>query len=373
MFTRNDFLGVLESGSIEKALKMLQKAESLSECNEEAIEAIKSKTSPTLLYEVAKSKALNKALEDVDTQESAKMLLGLIMKNGSDQSCQNPLNGRTAFSNAVALDNRNIASEMISFCNFDILLSVDKDKNTALHYAIDHCNHALIGKICDRDNSSRWLFFIRNKSGLYSLALALKNYHDHPSALSLSIVNQLYFSLPPGGFRTKAVEEEVKMGGWGGTARPLWKYALRFCGERDGRGRVTSINLELLDLVNKVIEDGLVVWGMTVDKELVIYSSNSYTGTPGELLRPAFKNLSEGVSGRTLGQTSVNSTLAKNEEYSQQIAGVGPLRKRTGAMPMRTLTGGMRMFQPGSTSSTDPLASNSSRKEEGDGPGGKKP
>jgi len=328
------FINTIRQGQIAEALQMLLKLDDTSSCRDEAIAAIKAvdtKTKTTLMHQLAQLAALNNALlAGSVAQEDAKKLLRLVMQH-SDLRCQEKSSQRTAFSDAVFLDHRATAAAMLSVMSdlrrqdlLAVLKSQDHKKNTVLHYAIDTENSALIEALLKIDSVDYMktdfvnsLYFCRNKEGLFSLAFALKNYQEHPSILSLTLINQLYFTLPQGVWRTQAVEADINMG-WGFFSKPLWKYALRLCAKRDRKNTIKEIDLSLLDLIVQAVKDGLRVMDMKVTMEIVYDYSESQSGTPGQMLRDAEGNRQNSLAGRTLTQAATNHTLAENKEFMQR-------------------------------------------------------
>lgn len=316
MFRTKDFLEKVNAAKIKEALDMLKKPEE-KECDQiviQAIKAIDSKTKDTLLHQLAQSAALNDALEEKAAQRTdALTLLSLVLQH-SDTSIQKKSNKRTALVEAAACDHRALVDGI--YRKADLAIE-DSQENTILHYAIHHANHVLIGKIIEDDDSRFNLYFKQNKAGLFSLALAMKKYQENPSALSLSLINQLYFSLPKGRYRSLAVETDITVD-WSIISRPLWKNALRMCGKRDGKDNVKLIDLNLWDLVCQVVKDGLTVYGLYVTLDVVFEYSDSECETPGKMLKEANEKREVGLPGRTLAQTATNATLARNKEFMQR-------------------------------------------------------
>jgi hypothetical protein len=319
MFTVKEFLEKVNAGKITEALVMLKESDQKN-CSPEVINAIKAidpKTNDTLLHQLAQSAPLNEALEEnaAMRRNHAQSLLRLVMQH-STTSTQKRSNKRTALVEATYRDHRAIINEIYQK---ECLGIEDSERNTALHYAINHANHVLIDKILKDDKKSYYsLYFKCNKAGLFSLALAMKRYQENPTMLSLSLINQLYFGLPKESlYRTKAVETEINVE-WSWFSKPLWQNALRMCGKRDEKGQVKSIDLNLWDLICQVVTDGLTVWSYQVTLPLIYEYSESKSGTPGEMLREANAKCGLGLPGRTLAQTATNASLAKNKEFMQR-------------------------------------------------------
>lgn len=316
MFNREQFIKYIHDQSLNEALNLL---DALKDNNE--LKKMDPKTGRTLLHEIAQSELFDEALKAGN--ENANKILDHLMSISNFLLRDKSL-GCTAFLMAVKNDHRAIASTLFNYFIknnngrlFELFISADNDKRTALHHAIINCNHVLINDLLKQDDHTQTLYFKCDKSGLYSLALAFDQYQKNPTALTLSIGNQLYFSLPQGNWRTKAVEENVYMG-WGILSTPLWRYALRYCAKRDENKKIVAIDLNLVDLINQVCRDGLTVMGFNVTWELIYEYSESYSDTPGEMLREAVKNLGVNLPGRTLGQADVNGTLARNREFMQR-------------------------------------------------------
>lgn len=272
-----------------------------------------------LLYALAQSDFLNNALSH--NNSDAKALLGNVFKKTKLSFKQNKKPDETPLILAARLGYRATTKELLNLLKANhkkklikFCLKADQDHKTVLHYAIIHCDHASIQILCGMD-TDHLLFFKRDKNDLFSLALAIDQYKKNPNDLTISICNQLYFSLPAGFWRGQAVEQRINLGFWT-FAKPLWRYALRYCAKRDEDGMVTGPDLNFIDLVNQVVEEGgLFVMGLKVTWGLIDDYSKSYSGTPGALLKTARQTLAVGLPGRTLGQTTVNKTLAKNREF----------------------------------------------------------
>jgi len=277
------------------------------------------------LYQLARSPQLNAILKDTTSpqHQAAKALLFKIMQQ-SDMFFQDELTKRTAFSQAIIEDHRATANEMLSIMKTlkieddrirQLFMTSDCDGNNALHLAVNAMNDALIKEILDRDKN-REIYFSRNNEGLYSIALAFKNYIENRAVLPLSIINQLYFSLEKHKHQTKAAEMEVKMGHWMFNY-PLWQHVLYMCAMRDNNGKITTIDLNLWDFIIQVLEKKLKVWGLDVSKELIYKYSEKYSSTPGDMLKPADAKRAVGLAGRTLNQGLTNNTIARNKKFMQ--------------------------------------------------------
>jgi len=229
----------------------------------------------------------------------------------------------TAFSQAIIKDDRVTINEILPILKENktnsfmakLFASQDIDGNNALHHAVNAMNDNLIKEILDKDRD-RSIFFATNKEGLYSFALAFKNYKNNRAILPLSIINQLYFSLETPGHRTKATEMEVCLEPWY-FKYPLWRHVLYMCGMRNNDDEIKNIDLNLWDFIHQVVENGLKVWGFNVTKQLIYQNSYEYSGTPGTMLKLADEKRLVGLSGRTLNQAGTNNTLAKNKKFMQ--------------------------------------------------------
>lgn len=378
-YNRTDFLRLINEGHIEEALA-LSCAPNQETCvlNSEAMEDCQSDKSPTLLFDLSKSQALNTVLEKL--LESAekkneraikslahfKSLFTLIIeasKNKNLLSLVDPVLGQTPLINAYSGGRFSLARCLITALaeskhfewleKFELFYAKDRTGNTLLHRAIEACDCESIGKILNYDNQKHKLFFQRNKAGLYSLALALKLYHQGPSDLRMSILNQLYFTLPVGDWRSKAAEKKIKID-WGLTSSPLWQYALRYCAKRNPDGTIRGVDMMLVDFICQVIDKGITVLGIKVNNDLVFEYSESYSGTPGELLRPAFEKRALGLGTRTLAQTWVNPVLRQNREFAAQAASSSAANSSVTIRydSSRARTMGMSLFRPRSALST---------------------
>ncbi len=276
------------------------------------------------LYQLARSDQLNAILADATSSrhQIAKELLSLIMVN-SDLLIQETLTKRTAFSQAIVEDHRATVNEMLSImktCKDDffirqLFMVKDCNGNTALHLAVNAMNDTLIKEILEKDKD-RTIYFSPNKEGLFSIALAFKNYKENRAFLPLSIINQLYFSLASSEHRTQAAEKKVKMEPWI-LKKPLWRHVLYMCAMRNNEGKINHIDLNLWDYITQVINNKLTVWGFNVTKELIYNYSEEYSYTPGEMLKPADDKRLAGLAGRTLNQAGTNNTLARNKKFMQ--------------------------------------------------------
>lgn len=279
--------------------------------------------SSSLLHEIAQCEALNLALKE--KKQEAINVMSMVLP-ALDDSCviREKSTGKTAFLVAILNDHREIAVRMFNYLGNkgdntklrEMCGTPDNNKTTPLHAAIATANPELIEMILGIDDAQKRLYFMRDGNGLFSLALAVKHYIDNPTELTISIINQLYFSLPKGVMRTRAVEQKVNLG-WGLSKKPIWQYALRLCGKRAGN-KVVSIDLNLADLINQVCNDGLKVWDFDVTLELIFSCSDRFGNTPEKMLRDAFKTLEHGLPGRTLGQTAQNASLVKRQEFMQR-------------------------------------------------------
>lgn len=310
MFNKNIFLQKLNRGEFEGLKDMFL------DCHPERSS---SEDDESLLEAMVQAEELNRAL--IEKKELAIDLMNEVLaRNGINRANQNSFFKEKALLFAVKLNFCATAARVFNFLKehyLGFLPSIcqkqDEDKNTILHYAVIHCNDKMIGLLA-LSGAMTELFLIKNKNHLHGLGLAFDCYQKNPNDLTISVCNQLYFSLPKGVMRTLVVEEEVKLGYWR-LSKPLWRYALRFCAKRDSNKKITSVDMNFIDLVNQVIGDGLMVMGYHVDWQLIYAYSKAYSGTPGQLLADAVSKIKVDLSGRTLGQTAVNATLAKNQEF----------------------------------------------------------
>lgn len=311
MINRDNFLKTTGNEQITEALQLL---------NEITINDEKT----VQLYQLARSCTLNTILADATSSQhqAAKVLLALIMQS-RDLLFQEKLTERTAFSQAVVEDHRATVNEMLSIMKTfkddlfirRLFMASDCDGNTALHHAVNAMNDTLIKEILERDEG-RTIYFSPNKEGLFSIALALKNYKENRAVLPLSIINQLYFSLESHWHQTKAAETEVKMEPWF-FKKPLWRHVLQMCAMRNNEGKINNIDLNLWDFIIQVINNKLQVWSFDVSTKLIYEHSNSYGNTPGKMLELADEKRLVGLAGRTLNQAGTNNTLARNEKFMQ--------------------------------------------------------
>lgn len=276
------------------------------------------------LHQLACSPSLNAILKDPTSSKhpTAKALLAFIMQN-SNLLSQEELTGRTAFSQAVLTDHRETVQEMLSIMKktrsksflMQLLMHADQEGNTVLHHAVNAMNHTLIQEISEIDNE-RKIFFALNHEGLFSIALAFKNYTENRATLPLSIINQLYFSLEYHQDQTLAAEMEVRIAPWI-LKYPLWCHVLRICAMRDSENEIKNIDLNLWDFIIKVVENGLVVLNLNVSKELIYDHSKSYSETPGRMLEKADETRLVYLAARTLNQAGTNNTLARNKKFME--------------------------------------------------------
>ena len=319
MFNRDRFNIFLASDDFDTACAYLQSHE--AELTKNPI--IDSSTRTTVLHDLARSVELDKALDG--KSKSAKALLNLAMTHTTLTTKEKPTMG-TPFHIAIELDHRAIATRIFSHVKTNwntwnirsYLLIGDKNKRLPLHHAVINCNHELAKDLVEHDDHViRPMFFSCDKEGFFPIALAFNRYRLNPNELSLSMINQLYFSVPKGSHRTKIAETNVAFG-WGVTSKALWQSALRFCAKRDEKNKITGMDLNLIDFINQAVKDGITVMGMYVTNELMFEYSKSYTGTPGPMLREAFGKLAGGLPGRTLGQATENTTLSRYKEFMQR-------------------------------------------------------
>lgn len=349
-YNRNDFLNCLKEFRFQDALSMMltQRDASSAELTSEANADIQSCQSPTLLNDVAELNELNEflrkfennqdeAIEKANELSDLKRVLTLIIQNaGEARYALDDRFGQTAFMKPYARGHHALAKALISVLSdsnlkkgekFRVAYTCGRAGETLLNSAIKACDSNSIERLLSFDNDEHKLFFLRNSKGWYGLAYALKCYHDRPSDLTMSIFNQLYFGLPKNSgarypkkeFRSKAVEKKIKFEDWGVTPKYLWQYALRYCAKRNEDGSVRGMDMMMVDVVAKAIQEGIVVMGIHVDLPLVIDYSESYSGTPGRFLREAFEKRQSGLGRRTLAQTWVNPALQKNAEFVAQI------------------------------------------------------
>lgn len=316
-FSAKEFISMVNKGQFTEALASLQPdGKECSALAIMAIGAIEPKTGETLLHQLAQSAVLNDALleEKESAQKVAARSVLHAVKLLSPMHIQQRSNKRTAFAEAVYCNHRAISDVLY---DKKCLGVADSEGNTPLHYAIKHCHCDLIARILANDAKYE-LYFKPNNQGLFSLAFALKQYKEHPAAVSLSVVNQLYFTLPKGEYRTRVLETEVNVT-WSLFKRPLWREILRMAGKRNAKHEVETIDLNLWDFIVQGVNDGVWVWGFRVDLDLIYEYSDSYADTPGKMLSVADSVRMVGLPGRTLAQTAVNTTLAKNREFTQRL------------------------------------------------------
>ena len=284
------------------------------------------------LHLLARSYLLNQCLADLTSsrRKAAKELLSNTMIN-CNLLFKEKETKRHAFSQAVVEDHRATVTEMLvcmkNFKNVFEIKKVFKAKdcngNSALHHAVNAMNDTLIKEILEID-IDRKIYFSRNDKGLFSIALAFKNYKENRAILPLSIINQLYFSLENHLDRSKAAEMEVTMEPWL-FEKPVWRHVLRMCAMRNSEEKINNIDLNLWDFVIQVLDSQLFVMNMNVTKKLVYKYSKEYSGTPGKMLQQADGKRLTGLAGRTLNQAGTNNTLARNKKF-MQLAQLGEVK-----------------------------------------------
>lgn len=346
IFENNKYQGVekvKEPSALNDVAKLNELPIKLNNNKDEAIEK------PNEISELNSVNKFNELLikpatnQDGTIEKAANMLfylkrvLTLIIQNaGEARYALDDRFGQTAFMKPYVRGHHALAKALISVLSdsnlkqgekFRVAYTTDRRGETLLNSAIKVCDFYSIGNLLSFDNDEHKLFFLRNSKGWYGLAYALKCYHDRPSDLTMSIFNQLYFGLPKNSgtrypkkeFRSKAVEKKIKFEDWGVTSKYLWQYALRYCAKRNEDGSVRGMDMMMVDVVAKAIEEGIVVMGIPVDLSLAIDYSESYSGTPGRYLSEAFEKRQSGLARRTLAQTWVNPALQKNAEFVAQI------------------------------------------------------
>ncbi len=287
----------------------------------------------SFLFQIAASSKLNDALtQGHPQQKAAQDLLTKIMTH-SNLLAKDKSSGKTAFLHAIDKDKRNTAQAMLDVIippqkdpkehkeiagtdgiipPTELIKHKDKGGQTALHYAVKHANHTLAASIYTRHKNLLWTTDKKNRS---PLALAIECYHNYPTHLTFSLINQIYFALPDykrGPQVQKKYSFSPSIIRW---RSPLWKYALQYCVKTDEHNKPIGIDLNFLDLIMEVINKGLWVYGVKVTKKLML----AYVpdGTL-HLFEEGLRTRKSTIRDRTLAQTCVNSTLLGNEEYMRR-------------------------------------------------------
>jgi hypothetical protein len=226
------------------------------------------------------------------------------------------------------------AKKSIDGMSYEEILE-NKDGQNAMHEAIkrnappDFIQHLI--------EKNRKLLTIADNKKQNPLSLVLKKYKENPSDLNLSIVSQIYFAMNKEQRKVSVdasaniinVPFQFSLNNYRSI---LWRQALEMCFERNGDGKVSRVNLYMLDFVLKVIKEGLYLFGGSYkvdNKILQEYTEWKYGIEVRRLLSKAITSQGQGLANRTLTQANINQTLTASTEFMAQAQIKTPLLIKT--------------------------------------------
>lgn len=214
------------------------------------------------------------------------------------------------------------ALTLIEDLDQETILKKHKDGRTLLHKAVDVLSPRLIDALIQK---KRELLFTYNANGLSPLSCALKKYTESRSVISKSVINQIYFSLSRGIERNRLVNDRANIyGTWAVFHDRVWQHGLELCFRRDSNGTIVSIDMDWLDFVLQVVNDGLYVdygllGGATVNRSIMAWwVKHEYSDAYG-MFNQALGQQKDGLAQRTITQLTANASLAKSKDMQGRV------------------------------------------------------